>query len=94
MRVWGVVPLDITPHLGPDGEEYITRQQAAALMGVKPDTIATWERRGHLVRVEGCPPRRPLYRMADVVEAEFKAREAAVRTSGAETRVRRNFRAA
>lgn len=86
--------LDISPHIGPDGEEYVTRQQAAKLMGVAPNTISTWVARGHLVRVEGCPPRRPLYRMADVVEAEFKAREAAVRTSGAETRVRRNFRAA
>lgn len=86
--------LDISPHIGPDGEEYVSRQQAAKLMGVAPNTISTWVARGHLTRVPGCPPRRPLYRMADVVEAEFKAREAALRTSGSEARARRNFRAA
>ena len=90
----GCVPLDIIPHRSPDGEEFVTRQQAAALMGVKPDTIATWERRGHLARIPGCPPRRPLYRMADVIDAEYKARQAALRTSGTETRVRRHFRVA
>lgn len=86
--------LDISPHIGPDGEEYVTRQQAAKLMGVAPNTISTWVARGHLTPVEGCPPRHPLYRMSDVVEAEFKAREAARRTSGSEARARRNFRAA
>ena len=35
------------------------------------------------------PPRRPLYRLAGVIEAEYLARQAAIRTSGTDKRARR-----
>lgn len=78
-------------HLGPDGEQYLTRKQAAKLMGITPKTIGTWEARGHLARLSGCPPRKPIYRLSDVIDAEYEARAAAVRTSGSDTRVVRRF---
>lgn len=87
----GGVLVPVESHYGPDGEEYVTRQGAAELMGVAPNTVSTWEKRGHLSRVPGCPPRCPLYRLTDVIEAEYRSREAALRTSGSEARVTRRF---
>lgn len=86
-------PLDIHFHYGPDGHAYVTRKQAAQIAGVNVRTIATWERRGHLARLAGSPPRGPLYRYDDVVEAEYATRQAAIRTSGSDTRTRRHFAA-
>ena len=40
-------------------------------------------------RARCSPPRRPLYRLADVIEAEYLARQAAIRTSGTDKRARR-----
>lgn len=81
-------------HLGPDGEKYLTRNQAAKLMGVTAKTVGTWEARGHLDRLPGCPPRRPIYALADVIEAEYKARMNAARTSGTTAHVVRRVAAA
>jgi hypothetical protein len=81
-------------HTGPDGTPYVTRKHAAELMGVAPVTITTWCRRGYLKPIEGCPPRRLLFSLDDVAEAERLAREAALRTSGSEERVVRRFAAA
>lgn len=39
--------------------------------------------------VEGSPPRRPIYRRADVVQAEKAAYQAALRTSGSAKRTSR-----
>jgi predicted site-specific integrase-resolvase len=36
------------PTITPDPSGFITRQQAAELCGVEPDTISQWIRRGHL----------------------------------------------
>lgn len=85
----GVIRMRLEVHRDPDGEAYVTRQQAAELKGVKPRTVDRWVRIGYLKPVEGCPPRRRLFRLADVDEAELKAYQAAVRTSGSDKRVTR-----
>jgi hypothetical protein len=79
----------LQPHFGPDGDEYVTRSQAAKLMGVAPNTINTWEKRDYLKRVPGLPPRKALYLLSDVIEAEKAARDAALAHCG--TRVVRHF---
>lgn len=81
----------VTVHRGPDGEEYVTRGHAAELMGVDPDTITTWVRKGYLQPVPGCPPRLQLYARSAVEEAERLAYEAALRTSGSGKRVERHM---
>ncbi|WP_307801573.1 MerR family transcriptional regulator [Actinomadura violacea] len=75
--------------MGPDAEEYWTTAQAAAALGVSPSTISTWRTRGYMDPVEGSPPRRPIYRRADVVQAEKAAYQAALRTSGSAKRTSR-----
>ncbi|MFI0406618.1 MerR family transcriptional regulator [Actinomadura sp. 3N508] len=77
------------PIQGPDGEEYWTTKQAAEAMEVSPSTISTWRTNGYLKPADGSPPRRPLYRRADVVKAEKAAYDAAVRTSGSAKRTSR-----
>ncbi|MER7361905.1 hypothetical protein [Nonomuraea wenchangensis] len=76
-------------HYDPDGEPCVTRQQAALLKGVKPATVDRWVRIGYLAPIPGCPPRRRLFKVSDVDEAEQRAYEAAVRTSGSDKRVHR-----
>lgn len=76
-------------HYDPDGEPCVTRQQAAVLKGVKPATVDRWVRIGYLAPIPGCPPRRRLFKVADVDEADRLAYEAAVRTSGSDKRVHR-----
>jgi len=46
---------------------------AAALVGVQPDTIRQWRRRG-LIRPVGGTPRKPLYLAADVLAARDSLR--------------------
>lgn len=58
-------------------------------MGVSPCTVTQWRNRGYLQPVEGSPPRKPLYRMRDVEDAEHQARLNAIRTSGSDRKVRR-----
>lgn len=79
----------IDAHIGPDGDRYVTRAHAAELKGVSTDAIDGWVRKGYLAPLEGCPPRRRLFNLADVDVAELLAYEAAVRTSGSEKRVER-----
>ncbi|MFI6594968.1 hypothetical protein ACIBHX_01900 [Nonomuraea sp. NPDC050536] len=76
-------------HVGPDGERYVTRAQAAEVKGVSVGAIDGWIRKGYLAPLEGCPPRRLLFNLADVDAAELLAYEAAVRTSGTDKRVTR-----
>lgn len=88
--VWGHSHVQgVITTIGPDGEEYWTTAQAAAVMDVSPSTISTWRGRGYLRPVAGSPPRRPLYRRTDVVQAEKAAYEAALRTSGSAKRTSR-----
>jgi Helix-turn-helix domain len=73
---------------GPDGHIYLTTQRAAELFGVNHSTVSNWRRSGKLTpfcTVAG----KPVYRMVDVARAEQAAREAALRTSGTDKRVRR-----
>jgi hypothetical protein len=84
----GVVPL-LLPPVSADGETYLFTKDAASAMGVAQCTISQWRRRGLLEPVDGCPPRKPLYRLTDLRKAEQAARENAIRTSGSDLRVRR-----
>ena len=81
------MPSDV--HYDPDGQPCVTRQQAAIVKGVSVATVDRWVRIGYLAPIEGCPPRRRLYTLADVDAAELLAYEAAVRTSGCDKRVER-----
>lgn len=47
----------------------LTTTQAAMASGVKPGTIRDWVRRGILTRCGGSP-RRPIYRVEDVLAAK------------------------
>lgn len=51
----------------------LTPSMAARLCGVKPATIRDWVRRGVLTRAGGTP-KRPYYRVKDVVAAKFTAK--------------------
>jgi hypothetical protein len=77
------------PAPAPDGVTYVVTKTAAALIGVAECTITRWRTAGYLSPVEGSPPRRPLYRWPDVVEAEYLARQAAIAASGTDAQVRR-----
>ena len=72
-----------------DGEIYVVTKTAAALLDVAPCTITRWRNLGYLTPVEGSPPRKPLYRWADVVEAEHTAWQAALTASGTDVQIRR-----
>ncbi len=89
--VSGGVPMRL--HLDSDGQQYVTRQQAAALKGVCPRTVDRWVRIGYLAPIPDCPPRRRLFLLGDVDEAERLAYLAAVRTSGSDKRVQRHVAA-
>jgi hypothetical protein len=77
------------PPPAPDGVTYVVTKTAAALIGVAECTITRWRHLGYLEPVPGSPPRRPLYRWPDVVEAEYRARQAAIAASGTDAQVRR-----
>src|SRR6266446_4569988 len=62
-------PVELPPP-APDGVTYVVTKTAAALIGVAECTITRWRHLGYLEPVPGSPPRRPLYRWPDVVEAE------------------------
>ena len=76
----------LLPDPAPDGEIYISTAQAAKAMGRQPPAIRRWVRVGYLQ--EAAPG---LYKLSDVTAAEAKARQAAVRTSGTDTRARPRF---
>jgi hypothetical protein len=72
---------------------YVFTSQAARLVGVAPCTVTRWRNIGYLKPAPGSPPRKPAYLWDDVLEAEYKARMAAIRTSGTDVQVRRNIAA-
>jgi hypothetical protein len=86
-----IAPVELPPEV--DGETYVITKTAAALMGVAPCTITRWRNLGYLAPVPGSPPRRPLYRFADVTEAEHRARMAAIAACGTDVQVRRKVAA-
>lgn len=81
--------MEIVAHIGPDGERYVDRVNAAKLMGVDPDTVSGWVAQGRLAAVG--PRRYQLFRLEDVQNAELAAHDGAVRTSGSDVRVKRNL---
>lgn len=58
----------------------LTTKQAAMACGVKPDTIRDWVRRGVLKR-SGGSPRRPIFRVEDVMAAKVAPKPRAQRTA-------------
>lgn len=86
----GVLPVQI-PDAIADDLVYVFTGQAARLMGVAPCTITRWRDVGYLKPQPGSPPRRPVYLWDDVVEAEYKARMAAITASGTDVQVRRRI---
>ena len=78
------------PAAAHDGETYVTTTLGARLLNVAVCTISSWKAKGYVQPVTGSPPRRPLYRWDDLVEAEYIARQNAIRTSGTDAQVRRN----
>jgi hypothetical protein len=84
----GGAPVEL-PAPARDGIIYVVTKTAAALIGVADCTITRWRDLGYLTPVPGSPPRKPLYRWPDVVEAEYQARQAAIAASGTDRQVRR-----
>ncbi|MFF3443623.1 hypothetical protein [Streptosporangium sp. NPDC002721] len=67
----------------------MTRQQAAAIKGVTAKTIDRWVRVGYLAPIPGSQPGLRLFKLDDVDDAETRAYEAALATSGSDKRVTR-----
>ena len=78
------------PEPASDGLIYVTTATAARLLGVAPCTVTSWKAKGYLRPVTGSPVRRPVYAWDDVMEAEFRARQNAIRTSGTTKQVQRD----
>ena len=78
------------PEPAPDGVIYVTTTVAARLLRVAPCTVTSWKSKRYLAPVPGSPPGKPVYRWADVLEAEFTARMNAIRVAGTDVQVRRN----
>lgn len=81
------------PPPAPDGEIYVSTKQAAMGMRVAPCTITRWRHLGYLTPIEGSPPRKPMYRWSDVIEAEYTAWQAALAASGTDVQIRRRHAA-
>lgn len=89
LRFWGVAsPVDL-PAPASDGETYLTTQQAALLARVAECTITSWKNKKLLVPVPGSPPRKPIYRMDDVLAAERQAWKRAIQASGTDIQIKR-----
>lgn len=76
----------LLPDPAPDGEIYVTTAQAAKATGRQPPAIRRWVKLGYLVEVAP-----GLYALSAVTDAEARARDGAVRTSGTDTRARPRF---
>jgi len=81
------------PDAAPDGCTYLSTAQAADLFGLTPAAIRRWVRVGYLKPRAKDARGHALYDLQDVTEAEFLAREAAIRTAGTDRRVRRRIAA-
>lgn len=78
------------PPAAHDGETYVTTTLGARLLRVAVCTISSWKAKGYVQPVTGSPPGRPLYRWDDLIEAEYIARQNAIRTSGSTKQVQRD----
>lgn len=77
------------PEPAADGRVYLSTKGAAELFGVRACTISSWKTKGYLRPLDGSPPRKPLYSYDDLVQAEYTAWQAALRTSGTDKRILR-----
>lgn len=89
LRFRGVVSPVELPEVTRDGETYLTTRQAAQLAKVADCTITSWRKKKLLTPVDGSPPRRPLYRMTDVLDAEVQAWKNAIAASGTDKQITR-----
>ena len=80
----------VLPEPGPDGLIYLTSAQAGELTGVSAAAVLRWERAGYLAAAGKGSRGRRLYEYGAVIDAEFQARQAAIRTSGTDVQVRRH----
>ncbi len=83
----------LLPERAPDGCIYLTPAQAGEAMGVSAAAVLRWEKAGYLEAAVKDERGRRLYEYGAVIEAEFLARQAAIRTSGSDARVRRHHAA-
>lgn len=68
------------------GDGLLYTDQLAAMLGRKPGTVYSWKSRG-IIAPDGLDEQgRPLYRRETGREAERKARENGIRTSGIDPR--------
>ena len=77
------------PEPAANGVVYLCTRQAAELFGVACCTISSWKTKGYLRPLDGSPPRKPMYAYDDLVQAEYTAWQAALRTSGTDKRIAR-----
>jgi predicted site-specific integrase-resolvase len=78
----------LLPDAAPDDRIYLTSAQAGEVAGVSAAAVRRWEQLGYLASITE-PPERKLYEYDAVKKAEKMARDAAIRTSGTDTRARR-----
>ena len=64
----------ILPNPAPDGEIYLTTSQTADYCGVTKGRVVQWRYAGILESIPGCPPRKPFFALADVIQAEWRYR--------------------
>ena len=77
------------PEPAANGVIYLHTKAAAELFGVACCTISSWKTKGYLCPLPGSPPRKPMYSYDDLVQAEYSAWQAALRTSGTDKRIKR-----
>ena len=81
----------LLPEAAFDGETYLTAAEGGEAFGIGAAAVRRWKRLGYL---QAAVPGRPeLYAFTALAEAEKKARDAAIATSGTDKRVQRNIAA-
>ncbi len=79
----------LLPSAAPDGEQYLFTKEAAEAMGVAVCTVSSWRRKGLISPLPGSPPRKPLYSLAQLRQAEEQTRERAIAATGTDRAVQR-----
>jgi hypothetical protein len=76
-----------------DDRAYLRTAKAAEAFGVTPEAIHRWHRLGYVDPVATSKRDGSLWEFSALAEAEKRARDAAVATSGTDKRARRTFAA-
>jgi hypothetical protein len=84
----GVTPVELPPAAS-DGETYLFTKDAAQAMGIAPCTVSQWKKKGYIKPVPGSPPRKPLYALSALQQAEQETRERAIAATKTDRRVQR-----